>query len=338
MKKHQRVRKPELAGLIRFSKETFSALGLALIFIVYVVQAFRIPSGSMEDSLLVGDQLLGVKFAYGSPVLPFTHMKFPGIKEPKPGEVVIFKTPGNNGKDYIKRCIAGPGQVVEIRDRMLLVDGISKTLPPAGKHVNGGDPEIEEIRWFAPYRVPGKGELIDGNNLSIRDALFLKHIVHQENPRSDVSLTLKLLINGDPANHRRLIQTPNAMLSVDAVSGFTRLDTLDNWVTLNQIAQQISSSLAIDKLARVELCAQVLLNGKPLREYRVRNDNYFMLGDNRDNSLDSRYWGVVNRSFIKAQAAIIYFSLDPDVPFWNLARKIRWNRFGKLIRSWEKDA
>jgi len=68
-----------------------SALAMALVAIVYVIQAFKIPSGSMEDSLLVGDFLLGLKFIYGAPVLPFMYTKFPGVTNPKPGDVIIFK-------------------------------------------------------------------------------------------------------------------------------------------------------------------------------------------------------------------------------------------------------
>jgi signal peptidase I len=77
------------------------------------------------------------------------------------------------------------------------------------------------------------------------------------------------------------------------------------------------------------------MNGKPVTEYIVKYDNYFMMGDNRDNSADSRYWGYLNRNFVKAKAFILYFSLDENVPVWKLPLKIRWNRIGKLIRSWD---
>ena len=66
----------------------------------------------------------------------------------------------------------------------------------------------------------------------------------------------------------------------------------------------------------------------------VQNDNYFMMGDNRDNSADSRYWGCLNRNFIKAKALILYFSLDKETAWALLPLKIRWSRIGKLIRSW----
>ena len=66
----------------------------------------------------------------------------------------------------------------------------------------------------------------------------------------------------------------------------------------------------------------------------MKYDNYFMMGDNRDNSLDSRYWGYLNHNFIKAKAFILYFSLNKEIPLWQLPLKIRWERIGKLIRVW----
>ena len=76
-----------------FTREVIVPVVLALIVIQYVIQAFQIPSGSMEDSLKTGDFLLGLKFTYGSPI-PFSYQKFPGYAEPKHGEVVIFRYPG----------------------------------------------------------------------------------------------------------------------------------------------------------------------------------------------------------------------------------------------------
>ncbi len=325
-------KRSEVRGLIRFSKESLSAFGLTLVFIVYVAQAFRIPSSSMEDSLLIGDQLLGLKFTYGSPVLPFTHLKFPGLKDPEPGEVIIFKTPSNNGKDYIKRCVAGPGQTVEIQGRTLIVDGNASELPPEGKHILRGHRGFSGIEHFAPYRVPSKGETYRPSELSIRDALFLKHIIHQEHPRSEVRLHLNLVLDGVSSNETKIIRTRSGVLSVSEIARHTQLDTLDNWVYIAEIAKQLRTSVDAQG-SQIELHPKIFLDGNPVGEYTIQNDNYFMLGDNRDNSLDSRYWGVVNRKFVKAQALIVYFSMDPDVPFWNPLEKIRWDRSGMLIRS-----
>src|SRR6185436_18144909 len=77
-----------------FTREFLIPIGLALIFIQFVIQAFKIPSASMEDSLLIGDFLLGLKFVYGSPV-PFSNKKLPGLADPKPGNVLIFRYPGD---------------------------------------------------------------------------------------------------------------------------------------------------------------------------------------------------------------------------------------------------
>src|SRR4051812_27789435 len=81
-------------GSRAFIREIVVPIGLALIFIQFVVQAFKIPSASMERSLHIGDFLLGNKFLYGSPV-PFTHKRLPALSEPKPGDVMIFRYPGD---------------------------------------------------------------------------------------------------------------------------------------------------------------------------------------------------------------------------------------------------
>ena len=88
---------PKKFSIVKFlkalSREIIVPIILALVVIQYVIQAFQIPSGSMEDSLHTGDFLLGLKFTYGSPI-PFSNKHFPGYAEPKPGDVVIFRYPG----------------------------------------------------------------------------------------------------------------------------------------------------------------------------------------------------------------------------------------------------
>jgi signal peptidase I len=101
-----------------------------------VVQAFRIPSGSMEDTLLVGDFLLVNKFIYG-PRIPFTDVRLPGWRAPRSGDVVVFPFPQNPDEHYIKRCIATAGQTVEIRDKAVYVDGVKMADPP---HIKYDDP------------------------------------------------------------------------------------------------------------------------------------------------------------------------------------------------------
>jgi len=322
------LRRSEKAGLFHFTKDMISALAMALIAIVYVIQAFKIPTGSMEKSLLVGDFLLGLKFIYGAPVLPFMYTKFPGITDPKPGDVIIFKYPGSDKKDYIKRCVAGPGQTIESHGTNVIVDGKTLVLPPNGQYIHNGqlDPRITD---FEPIRVPKKGDTLHIDpKMPVRQFLFYKHLVKQENPRQPTVAKFQLYINGEYANNQKVITYGYRELSFDDIP----FDIIDNWTILDDIVKQVDMQYA-DK--PINVSKLLYIDGKQVKDYIVKNDNYFMMGDNRDNSTDSRYWGFVNRNFIKAKAFILYFSEDKDVPIWLLPVKIRWARIGKLIRSWD---
>ena len=98
------------------------AVVLALIIRTCVVQSFIIPSGSMEDTLLIGDRLFVNMFVYGIKV-PFTNLRLPGIREPKRGDVIVFRYPEDRSKDFIKRMIGVPGDEIRIRDKRVYVNG-----------------------------------------------------------------------------------------------------------------------------------------------------------------------------------------------------------------------
>lgn len=202
------------------------ALCAALLIRTFVIQAFRIPTGSMEETLLVGDFLLVNKFIYGAHI-PFTDWTLPALREPKQGDVVVFKYPRNMKQDYIKRCIAVGGQTVEVRDKVVYVDGKEFPNPPKSKFI---DPTIKPA-GFTEYDIEPRGA---GNR--------------------------------------------------------------DNYGPIS-----------------------------------VPEGHLFVMGDNRDNSLDSRYWGYLPRENVIGEAIIIYFSWDKNVPLYNIIRKIRWMRIAKLI-------
>jgi signal peptidase I len=102
---------------------------------ISVVEAYSMPSGSMEKTLLVGDYLLADKFVYGARLpIPFVDLHLPSISEPQVNDLVIFKFPGNPEINYIKRCVAISGQSVEIIDKQLFVDGELVPLPAEGRH------------------------------------------------------------------------------------------------------------------------------------------------------------------------------------------------------------
>ncbi|MBM3263718.1 MAG: signal peptidase I [candidate division Zixibacteria bacterium] len=130
-----------------------------------VVQAFRIPSGSMENTLLIGDFLLVNKFIYG-PRVPFTDIRLPGLRDPRPGDVVVFPFPQNPEQDFIKRCIAVEGQTIEIRDKVVYVDGVKIDNPQAVKF---DDPSIKPASRntrdnFGPKIVPQGHLFVMGDN------------------------------------------------------------------------------------------------------------------------------------------------------------------------------
>ena len=137
------------------------ALVLTLFLRAFVIQAFRIPSESMLDTLLVGDFLFVNKFEYG-PKIPFTHIRvaLPAIsREPKRGDIIVFQYPNNPSQDYIKRCIATGGETVQVREKHVIVNGDTLSEPYA-IHI---DPQIRPAGYdyrdnFGPLTVP-KGEL-----------------------------------------------------------------------------------------------------------------------------------------------------------------------------------
>ncbi len=196
----------------------------------------------------------------------------------------------------------------------------------------------------APLRVPKAGDTIRPDTLGTRELLFFKHLVRQEHPSAAVRLRLELRVDGRPANDIEFLtlgdaRTLGSPISIDQLNRLGTLDSIDHWPELARALEQLTAVAESAFPGRpVELEPFVTLGGEPIAVYVVRHDAYFMLGDNRDNSLDSRYWGFVSRKFVKAQALIIYFSLDSERPLWQFPWNIRWERIGKLIRGWDGES
>jgi signal peptidase I len=223
------------SGVFEYAKSLGIALVLAFIIKTSIVEAYKIPSSSMEDTLLIGDFLLANKFVYGARI-PFFGWRLPAIKDPQPGDVVIFKWPVDRKTNYIKRCIATEGQRVEIRDKVLYVDGVSYPNPEFSKFTE-----------------------------------------------------------------RRII--PAASSQRDNYNGVT-----------------------------------------------VPEGHIFVMGDNRDKSSDSRFWGTVPLDLVQGEALLIHWSWEPDrnapeikvsdlssIPrsvFYNVLhflRRVRWDRLGDIV-------
>jgi signal peptidase I len=201
------VKKSTQAVFWEYTKAIATALLLALFIRAYFVQAFKIPSGSMIPTLLIGDHILVNKFLYGT-VLPFSDMRVLVIRKPERGDIIVFRYPEDRSRDFIKRVIAVEGDRIESRDKVIIVNG-EKAVEP-----------------------------------------FVQH--------TDQSLR--------PAG----------------------VEPRDNFGPI------------------------VVPKGK-----------FFMMGDNRDQSYDSRYWGFVDMKDIRGKALVIYWSWDSNK---------NWPRFGRIGR------
>src|SRR5262245_43624333 len=134
-----------------------TALLLAFAIRSFVVQAFRIPSSSMEDTLLVGDFLLVNKFLYGAQV-PLVHWHLPAVRKPHRGDIIVFRAP-HVPKDFIKRCVAVEGDKVEVRNNVLYVND-QRVEEPFLK-LDGRPPSVAN---YAPHRVPPGHLFMLGDN------------------------------------------------------------------------------------------------------------------------------------------------------------------------------
>ncbi len=156
-----------------YAEAIITAIILALIIRAFVVQAFKIPSGSMLETLQVGDHLLVNKFLYGLD-LPFADKKIFAMSAPERGDIVVFKYPEDPRRDFIKRVIAIGGETIEGRQRLIHVDG--RPIPePYVKHTETtilpGD--VSKRDNFGPIRVPeGKVFVMGDNRENSHDSRF----------------------------------------------------------------------------------------------------------------------------------------------------------------------
>lgn len=140
------------------------AVVLALFIRTFIVQAYKIPSASMEDTLLIGDHLLVNKFLYGTHI-PFTGKKVLPIRQPERGDIIVFKYPNDENIDYIKRVIGLPGDVVEVKDKRVYVNGKQLIEPYVVFKEAGILPRNVQPRDnYGPVTVPPDSMLMMGDN------------------------------------------------------------------------------------------------------------------------------------------------------------------------------
>lgn len=153
-----------------YAEALFVAAILALIIRTFVVQAFKIPSGSMEDTLLIGDHLLVNKFIYGVQI-PFVDGRYLTIRHPQRGDVIVFEFPEDEDKgyfqrrDFIKRVVGVPGDQVEVRDKQVFVNGQRYQIPQEiHKESNLIAAGFGPRDFMAPVTVPEGNFFVMGDN------------------------------------------------------------------------------------------------------------------------------------------------------------------------------
>ena len=146
-------------------------LAVVITFRGVVAQAYQIPTGSMERTLLIGDYLYINKMLYGSEIdigfhgHRYFYHRFPAFRHPEPGDIIVFRYPVNPQQDFIKRCVAVAGQTVEVRDKVLYVDGKRQNEPYAVHDDSRVFPREITVRDnFGPIKVPPHCLFMMGDN------------------------------------------------------------------------------------------------------------------------------------------------------------------------------
>ncbi len=308
-------------------RSLFILVIIVLTLKVTIFELYIVPTGSMENTIMTGDFLAGNRFVYGMRTpewigIPYTDIgfdvpsvKFPSFKEPKKGDVIIFKFPRDVKQKYVKRAVAGPGDMLEVKNKVIYLNGEPSALPPNGRlflaplsdtftqqDIFLGDQGNKD--HFKALRMPKKGDQIE---ISSQNAKLLLHLMLLDGH----DLTLK----SGSKTYRFTMTSPDELYRRKGEMSVYRPyypegDLLVPWS---------------DNIPKGTL----LMDGNPLgnlTHYTVEDDYFWAMGDNRDNSLDSRYWGFVPRSHILGEALFAYFSLNLKtwVP--------RFERIGTVIR------
>lgn len=376
----------------------------ATIIRTFFIEAYTIPTSSMEKSMLVGDFLFVSKVAYGprfpmTPLaVPFTHhtlpltkstksyvewfsfpyYRFPGYTQIKRNDVVVFNYPdgdtvalnqqnisyyklvrdygrqnvwGNDFRNpqtgrrennyfgrvvarpvdkrenYIKRCVALPGDILEVKEHVLHINGVKAETFPGLQYqyiVRTSSPLNE--KFFHKYRILLSDVMQLQSNTYILP-LTEKLVPVVENMPNVDTMAMLTTTGWDPDIFPH---SPNFPWNRDNFGPITipkkgatvQLDT--NSILLYERIIKIyeNNELYVDK-------GIIFINGVEANSYTFKQDYYFMMGDNRHNSADSRMWAFVPHDHIVGKASFVWLSLDPDRKWFN--GKIRWRRMFRSI-------
>jgi signal peptidase I len=293
------------------------AVILALFIRTVVVQAFKIPSGSMIPTLEIGDHILVNKFLYGIKI-PWTKIRLFPFKKPTYGDIMVFVYPEDPSKDFIKRVIGLSGDRLELRGKQVYING-KPAADPAGVYIKDvfTPKEFQPKDYFSPLYIPKKGDVYHLDRLEIREFQFVTSLIQRKYPKSNLQVLGTLEIDGKKVERYDFRRRRGGSFD------FSDIDfRIQEWWYIDRIVNAIKDENP-DKKVKVVL--RLLKDGEEMRSFAVPWDCYFVMGDNRDNSKDSRFWGFVDVAAIKGKAFMIYWS-------WNgRDHRVRWSRIGDLL-------
>lgn len=375
------------------------AIIFAVIVVTFInmffVQAFKIPSSSMEGTLYTGDHLFVSKLTYGPKVpqtpltIPFTHnvifghesystlirndyRRLKGFRDVRRGDCVVFNFPHGDtvltqapGEDYyywersvgkeraiaqagpvivrpsdktdhyVKRCVALPGDTLSVRDGLVFIDGVRQEVYPgvqmtysvvtAGERINSRT--LEKLGL-------NTGELYFDENLPGYPAMPLTAAMVDEVKGYPVVKSVEPNVDVFPPDF------PDSYLSLFPFTPeykWTRDNYGPLWIPKKGVTVALDEgnlplyrriiSVYEGNELRVE-DGKIFINGERTDNYTFKQDYFFMMGDNRHNSLDSRYWGFVPEDHIVGRPALVWLSTDRNRKF---PGNIRWGRFFKFV-------
>lgn len=354
----------------------FAVIAATLIRGLFL-EAYTIPTGSMERSLLINDYLFVSKVHYGARTpktilqVPLTHQKIwfteipsyldwiqlpnyrlPGFTKIKNNDVVVFNYPGTplrpdpyGGFDkypvdlrtnYIKRCMAIPGDVFEVKNTQVYING--KPLPevegiqkyydiefntnPNEKIFEKAEVEVKARRTGENGKYLYKINATKGGLEEIKAYDFVTNVYPEIIPIGDTSS-----VYGPAFPYKSSIYPFNR----DNFGPIT-IPKEGMKITLDEkniaLYGTVITTFDLNKNAEIK-DGKVYIDGKQITEYTFNQDYYFMMGDNRMESDDSRFWGFVPEDHVVGKAAFIWMSIDSN---GNLFNKIRWKRLFNIIR------